>query len=188
MWFVVAFFVVSSLCALALLTALGGVKRRAGASRTEKQIALPLAMIERACTDAVAELCKAAVNDRKAELNVDELEDPPPIEKAELYVSPFDPATSPVASLKPGDLRALGGDAKAQHKKLVAAMRQWNAAAGTKGPVDRLLPAILVAHEAAQKLAQKLQAHVLDLARRAAEQRVLISLVAMPPQAGATVH
>lgn len=140
------------------------------ARRTERALALPLALIERACTDAVEELVRAAAQEKP------------------LFVSPFDPTTYPIARVPKNAIAQLGDDAPEEHEKLVVAMQRWNAAAGTRSSVERLLPTLLVAHEAAQRLAKRIEGHALDLARQLAERRVLLGLVAEPPEENAVVH
>lgn len=169
-WIVVAAVLVAALGASLYAVRPLLADRKRALSSTQSALALPLAIIERACTDAVTELCKAAQDERP------------------LFVSPFDPTTYPIAAVSSTAIEALGEDAPEEHRQLVAAMQRWNAAAFSESRVERLLPTILVAHEAAQRLARRLEGTALDVARRVVATRVLLSLVAEPPSQNAVVH
>jgi len=147
-----------SVVVLAAALALLYIRRSLWPRRLEKRLLYPLAVVERCLQDALGELCAGDEED-------------------DLLVSPFEPIALSMARIPESDLVAFGPRAVENHRRLVAAIRAWNAAAGKTSRPAALLPTVLAAHQAARELSEQLPARALGPARDRAGERVLMALV-----------
>lgn len=134
------------------------IRRFVWPRRVQRRLLYPFAVVERCVKDALGDLCTGD-------------------DEGALYVSPFEPEAERLARLPESELVAFGPRAVENHRRLVAAIRAWNAAAGETGRPGALLPTILAAHQAARELGEQLPASGLAPARNRAEERVLVALV-----------
>lgn len=133
------------------------IRRFFGTGRIRRRIAFPLAVAERALADALGELTWERSPD--------------------VFVSPFEPVVERLASLSDAELYSLGKEAAEGRRRLLDAVRAWNAAAGNVKDPAALLPLLLTANEAARQLAAHIEGGRLEQARGLAGERVLVALV-----------
>jgi len=146
------------------------IRMRYGAWRAEQQLARAVVLIERLCTDALAELN-------------DDNEAPD-----ELYVNAFEPQCFRIGDLRREEVVALGLEIATLHASLTRAMRLWNREAGNLQRAANLLPTILAAREAVFGLRARLNPGRTETLPAAVEHRPMRALVARPPALGAWVH
>jgi hypothetical protein len=162
-----------SLVALVALLTASLIRRWLWPRRLRRRLLLPLAVAERCLADALGELCGRDVEAQEAE---------------EVFVSAFEPLVLRLARVSEADLVSLGSRAVENRRRLVGAIRAWNAAAGRTLRPAALLPTVLAAHQAARELSEQLdqleQGAELQQIRAEASERILFSLVAPvdPPE------
>ncbi len=164
------------------------IRKRFGPRYVARQVAHPLALIERSLTDAIGELAAESSDmaiDGPRALPFDNhvFQEggtllPSPREDVDCFVNPFEPACEQLARIPHGYIASLGAEAASAHLRLLAAMRTWNAAAGRAESPRALLPTVMAAHLAARDLSRFVMPEELDQARKAADQRILFGLVA----------
>jgi|GEM_PF-1930908 len=153
--------------------------------RVQAKLALPLAIVERAVEDALQELVKCDRDD----VGIEELPSgwmsfgkddwvPTPAPDEPLFVSAFEHDVQAFLQIPPVDIAALGQDAFREYGTLVRSIRAWNERSGEQRHPKTLLPTILVAHHAVQNLGRLVEKTTLEAARREAQQRVLVGLLA----------
>lgn len=184
-----------SLLALSAVT-LVFIRKRFGPRYVARQVAHPLALIERSLTDAIGELAATETSDDVAKalpFDAQVFQEggallPFPREDVDCFVNPFEPACEKLARIPHGYIASLGPEAASAHLRLLAAMRAWNAAAGRPETPRALLPTVMAAHLAARELSRYVLPEELDQARRAADQRILFGLVAPAEDAAASAR
>lgn len=185
-----------SLLALSAVT-LVFIRKRFGPRYVARQVAHPLALIERSLTDAIGELAApdagSAPSTKALPFDAQVFQEggallPSPREDVDCFVNPFEPACEKLARIPHGYIASLGPEAASAHLRLLAAMRAWNAAAGRAESPRALLPTVMAAHLAARELSRYVLPEELDLARRAADQRILFGLVAPADDAAASTR
>lgn len=173
-----------------------GIQVFRGPKHVHNRVARPLALVERAVQDALRELYRVegaipysgSVNDANSQwaqlsspmfFSPSKLR-PQPVAPSfsKLFVNAFEQDALDLASISTAEIASMGKSAPQEYATLVRSIRSWNQHSGEEGSANALLPTILIADQAARNLSRLVEKKAWESAKRNAEERVLMSLIA----------
>lgn len=143
------------------------IRRRTSPRRTRRRLLVPVALVERACVDALAELRG---------------------ESHDVFTSTFEPACAELTRISWADVAALGPEAAASHRVLVRVVDHWNASAGSLQPREDVAPVLSAGKKAAAGLIGAMPRGEVEATRDVLDGQMLRSIVAAPPDPSEMLH
>jgi hypothetical protein len=143
------------------------IRRRYSPRRTRRRLLVPVALVERACVDALEELRGDGES---------------------VFTSTFEPACAELSRISWADVAALGPQAAASHRVLVRVVDHWNANAGSLRASEDVAPLLSAGRQAAAGLMGSMPVVEVEATRGVLDGQMLRSIVALPPPPTTVVH
>ena len=139
--------------------------------RTRRRLLIPVALVHRACVDALDDL-----------RDVDD----------HVFIDMFEPACLELTRISWADVAALGPRAASSHQTLVRMLDHWNANAGSLRTTHDVAPLLSAGQRAAAGLLVGVEPEInieeITRGHGLLAGRMLRSVVALPPPPGSVVH